>query len=102
MMIRGGQIQRIVHGRCSLFFGRTFRVTRIAASFFLVRLWLCRRVRAFRDSPSSLQFLCGRLHRQLFHVTRARCRAVRLPRADLPDKERRVLCRPAIPPSTSL
>ena len=102
MMLRERRVQRIACGGCDLVPGPTLAVTIIGTSFFRFRLRRRLRLWPSQGTNSSLQILCDRLHRQLFHVTRARCRAVRFPRADLPDEERRVLCRPATPPSTSL
>lgn len=101
MMLRGRQVQQIAYGGCDLPSSRILPVIRIGTSFFLVRLQLRRRLRTSHLPLSSLQLLWGRFIRQLFHVTRARRCAGPLPRANLPDEERRVLCHPATPPSTS-
>ena len=101
MAVRGGAIQRVANGGCGLLPCRTRLLHHGASSVSRVARRLGLRTHAMLSPSSVAVRQSDRLPQQLFPVTRARCRALRLPRADLPDDERRVLCRTATPPSTS-
>ncbi len=101
MTVRGRALHRVVHGGCRFPSCRTRLLHHGASSVSRVARRLGLRTHAMLSPSSVAVRQSDRLPQQLFPVTRARCRALRLPRADLPDDERRVLCPTATPPSTS-
>lgn len=84
MTFRGAEIRRSARGRRGLLPARTFFIQNARLPFS--------RVRPLAGSlrlPAPGSAVAVRMNPEPFHVTRARCRAVRLPRADLTEGERR-------------
>ncbi len=85
MILRGAQIHRDGHGKCGLLPNPTFSSnrTQLPPSGVLtnIRMSLCNSSVFHQHVKPGSTHMSGSMGRTLFHVTRAGCRVVRLPRA---------------------
>ena len=85
MILRGAQIHRDGHGKCGLLPNPTFSSnrTQLPPSGVLtnIRMSLCNSGVFHHHVKPGSTHMSGSMGRTPFHVTRAGCRVVRLPRA---------------------
>ena len=105
MILRGIQIQRHGHGKCGLLSDRTLSssLAELQSSGVLTLIRMSECDSNIFSSPLQhweFQYVLGWNDRKPIHVSRSRWRKVRRPRAELPDSERRLVCRTASTSST--
>jgi hypothetical protein len=85
MILRGAQIHRDGHGKCGLLSNPTLSSSNIqllfAGALASTRMSFCGSIVSLHHFTPGDAHISNSKDRKLFHVTRARCRVVRLPRA---------------------